>query len=253
MIPWLKKNQMLDRVVHGDVITILDQIPKESIDLCVTSPPYNIGMDYGGIDDEIPWDVYYDWCKEWLNSLFEVMKPDGRVAINHYFSMGNTKRGKTYPLMKINEMAIEMGYKHHAVTFWMDRTLSRRTAWGSWLSASSPYINSPLEGILLLYKDQWKKLKKGTSTIDKEEFMMGCGGLWEIPTERKIKDHPAPFPEALARMCINLLSYEGDVVLDPFVGSGTTCVVAKKSNRHYLGIDLNQDYVDLAENRLEEV
>lgn len=239
----------------GDLLDVLKyEIPPNSIDLVVTSPPYNIGMDYNVCNDEMPWWKYYYWCHEWLFALKKVMKPDGRLAINHYFSMGNAKTGKTYPLMKINEIAVNNNlFNHHAVTFWMDRTLSRRTAWGSWLSASSPYINSPLEGILLLYNEQWKKLNKGVSTIEKEEFMMGCGGLWEIPTERKIKEHPAPFPEALAKMCINLLSYEGDTVLDPFVGSGTTAVVSKKLGRNYIGIDIDPEYVEYAENRLKEV
>jgi len=219
-----------------------------SVDLVFTSPPYNIGISYDVYNDNQPWDEYYEWCKEWLKELFRVLKDDGRCCIVHYLSLGKANNRHS-PLMEINHIALDLGYKHHGLAIWWDITLTKLTAWGSWLSASAPYINSPFEGILIMYKDKWKKKSKGKTSISKEEFMEACSGIWKIPPERKRK-HPAPFPVALAERAIKLLSYEGDIVFDPFCGSGTTLVAAKKLNRSYIGMDISEKYCDMARKRL---
>lgn len=119
----------------------------------------------------------------------------------------------------------------------------------SWLSASAPYINTPYEGILISYKEQWKKTSKGTSTISKEDFMVGVGGIWNMGTVRgKTK---ACFPERLPEMCIRLLTYEGDLVYDPFSGSGTTPFVAKKLNRNFIGSEISEEYCKIANERIK--
>jgi site-specific DNA-methyltransferase (adenine-specific) len=173
----------------------------------------------------------------------------------HYFSIGSAEHGRSYPLMHLNEMAIKLKFKHHAVIFWEDTTISRRTAWGSWLKASAPYISSPYEGMLVLYKEHWKKQTAGTTEISKEEFMEGCLGVWRISPAKKEKRkvNPAPFPIALADRAVRLFSYEGDTVLDPFVGSGTAVVAAVKAGRRGVGIDLNPKYARAAGTWVEEV
>jgi site-specific DNA-methyltransferase (adenine-specific) len=239
---------MLDTIMCGDVVSKLRDIPDNSVDLIVTSPPYNIGIKYDVWPDAMTWPVYYDWCEEWLTEMRRVLKPDGRCCINMYLSLG-TSKFRTAPLMETNCRAMKVGFKHHSMALWYDITLTKLTAWGSWLSASAPYVSAPFEGILILYKDQWKKQNKGISTTTKEEFREFAAGVWKIPSGKRT-DHPAPFPEKLARLCINGLSYVGDTVLDPFVGTGTTAVVAKRSGRHYIGIDISPDYVGLANAKL---
>jgi site-specific DNA-methyltransferase (adenine-specific) len=231
-----------------DCIELLKSIESNMVDLVVTSPPYNCGIKYDTHTDNMEWDAYYEWCQEWLTEMFRVLKDDGRVCLVHYLSSGRSNN-RHAPLMKINTIAEHIGYKHHGVVIWWDTTLSRLTAWGSWLSASAPYVNSPFEGILLLYKNRWKKIRKGVTHISKEEFIEGCSGIWKIQPEKNRK-HPAPFPVQLAERCIKLFSWEGDLVLDPFIGSGTTAVACLKNNRHFIGCDISKQYVTEAITRI---
>ena len=239
---------MHNALVCGDVIEQLKLIPDNYVDLVVTSPPYNVGIQYDNYADNRTWDDYYTWCDAWLKELLRVMKPDGRCCINMYLSLG-TSKFRTAPLMTVNTRAVAAGFKHHSMALWYDVTLTKLTAWGSWLSASAPYVSSPFEGILILYKDSWKKLNKGVSTTTKEEFHQFACGVWKFAPNRR-GDHPAPFPEKLAARCINGLSYVGDTVLDPFLGTGTPAIAAKKASRVYIGIDCSQNYIDLASAKL---
>jgi site-specific DNA-methyltransferase (adenine-specific) len=233
-----------------DAIEGMKLLPENSIDFCITSPPYNIDIEYDIYDDKLQWPDYYAWCFDWITELYRVLKPDGRFLLNHYFSMGQSGWRET-PLMVLNQLALDVGFSHHAVIFWDDVTRSRLTAWGSWMSASSPYISSPFEGLLCLYKEQWKKNRKGVSTIEKEEFMTGVSGVWRIGQDRK-PEHPTSFPKKLVERAINLFTYEEDVVLDPFIGAGTTSLVAKELNRNYIGFDISENYIKIAKEKLND-
>jgi len=248
----LSLEDIIDRIICGDCIEVMRQIPSNSIDLVITSPPYNVGIKYDEYHDDIEWGQYFEWSRKWLYEIYRILKNDGRFCLNHYLSIGQSGNRHS-PLMDLNWMAKEIGFKHHGLAVWTDATLTKRTAWGSWLSASAPYINSPYEGILILYKNKWKKERKGKSTISKEEFIESCSGIWNIKPDNKREKHPATFPEELPRRCINLLSYEGDIVMDPFNGIGTTTVVAKKLKRHYIGIEISENYCKIARERLKNI
>lgn len=235
-----------DKIYCGDTLEILREIDSDTINLVVTSPPYNLGIDYDEYRDSVSWDEYYAWCRKWLAELLRVIKPDGRVAINHYLTVSGEVRSA--PLMRLNSIAEDIGFKHHGIAIWWETTISKNTAWGSWLSPSSPYISNPLEGIIFLYKESWKRFDSGVSNIPQREFVEGCSGIWKMAPEKK-RLHPAPFPVELPGRCIRLLSYEGDLVLDPFCGSGTTCLAAKMENRHYIGIDISPKYCEMARKR----
>lgn len=239
-----------NKILHGDCIEIMKSLPDSCIDLIVTSPPYNCGIKYENYNDNIGWKEYYEWVKLWIQEFYRIIKSDGRVCIVHYLSLGNSDE-RHAPLMNINKISEDSGFKHYGLAIWWDITLTKRTAWGSWLSASAPYINSPFEGILILYKEKWKKLNNGKTDISKEEFMESCSGIWKIPTERN-RFHPAPFPKELASRIIRLLSYEGDIVLDNFCGSGTTLLAAKESNRKFIGIEKSRKYIEMSERRLSQ-
>jgi len=221
------------------------------VNLIVTSPPYNLGIEYDSYEDVMGWTDYYAWCANWLTQLYGTLSLDGRMCLNHYLSFGNSEERQA-PLMEINSICTDVGFKHHGLAIWYDITLTKRTAWGSWLSASAPYINSPFEGILIFYKERWKRLYRGTTQITEKEFMEGCGGVWKIQPERN-SAHPAPYPVKLAERCILLLSFEGDIVLDPFVGSGTTLLAAKKWGRKAIGIEISKKYCDIAIDKLRQV
>ncbi len=249
----------------ADCVKLLKKFPDDTIDLVITSPPYNLGIKYdtkfnvGEMDGEeicdyMDWDDYYNWCSRWLKEIYRILKPDGRFCLNHYFSCGGGRRKiRVSPLMDLNWIATrEIGFKHHGVAFWLDRTLKKRTAWGSWLNPRSLYINSPLEGILILYKEKWEKEREGVTTITKEDFMMGCSGLWEMQPENR-KLNPAPFPEKLPELCVNLFSFKEDIVLDPFLGSGTTAVVCKKLERRWVGVEISENYCRIAKERIGQI
>ena len=241
-------NHLVHKIICGDCIEVMKEMESDSIDLVVTSPPYNIGIDYGVWKDNLGWDEYYEWCRKWLKRIYKILKEDGRFCLNHYLSLGQSNNRHS-PLMDLNWIAVkEIGFKHHGIAIWTDRTLTKRTAWGSWLSASSPYINSPYEGILMLYKHTWKK-RAGKSTIEKNEFMRLCSGIWDMQPQTK-QLTPSNFPLELPISCINLLSFEKDVVLDPFLGSGTTMVAAERLGRNSMGIEISKEYCEIAYKRL---
>lgn len=244
--------EYINQILCGDCLKILPKIPECSVDLIITSPPYNIDMKYDVYVDKIPWDKYYSWCENWLYECLRVLKPDGRMALNHYLSFGNKVDGRTAPLMKLNNIALDLGFKHHTVAVWTDATLSRRTAWGSWLSASAPYIQSPFEGILILYKKHWKKLKRGVSDITRDEFMQLTGGIWNMKPQTK-GITPANFCVDLPLKCMKLLSYTDSIVLDPFIGSGTTAEACLMTGRKYVGIELSPAYCDIARKRCDQI
>ena len=157
--------EYINQILCGDCIKILSKIPENSIDLIITSPPYNIGMKYDVYIDKIPWDQYYIWCEEWLYECLRVLKPDGRMALNHYLSFGNKKDGRTAPLMELNHIALNLGFKHHTVGVWTDATLSRRTAWGSWKSSSAPYIQCLLPDSDIITENGYKTINEITEGL----------------------------------------------------------------------------------------
>ena len=242
----------LNKVYNMDCVEGLKKLDDNSIDLIVTSPPYNVGIDYDTWKDNMSWDNYLNWCKEWLTECFRVLKEDGRICINHYIAFSSPFEDTCqFPLMDFRNIMTSIGFNVHKIAIWDDRTMNKHTAWGSWLSASAPNIMTPYEGILIAYKKQWNKINKGESTITKEKFIEGVSGLWHLGTTRSITK--CNFPESLPDMCINLLSYKGDVVLDPFMGSGTTGAVAIKNDREFIGFELSPNYCKIANERIDQV
>jgi len=239
----------LNKIYQGDCLKVMKQIPDKSVDLIVTSPPYNLGIDYGCYKDKIEINEYYNWCKCWLEELYRILKDNCRFALIHYLSCGKSEN-RFAPLMSLNCIAEKIGFKHHGLAIWYDITLTKLTAWGSWLSSSAPYINSPFEGIDILYKGNWKRDGE-TNELNKEEFMMACSGIWKIAPEKN-RNHPAPFPKDLAKLIIKLLSKKNDLVLDLFIGSGTTAIACMQTNRNFIGIELEPKYVDIANKRIAD-
>jgi site-specific DNA-methyltransferase (adenine-specific) len=168
--------------------------------------------------------------------------------------LDNNKAGQQSVGADITKIAKDIGWKYHSTIIWNEGNISRRTAWGSFMSASAPYVIAPVELILILYKDSWKKTQGSRiSDITKQEFMDWTNGLWTFPGQSKkgAGGHPAPFPIELPKRCIKLFSYVGDTVLDPFLGSGTTLMASFLYQRKGIGVDIDKDYCNLAIKRLE--
>ena len=235
-------------IIHDDFIRT-SLIADSSIDLIVTSPPYNVNIHYGAYDDEIDYDTYLQFTQDWLSRAFALMRQSGRLCLN--MPLDKNKNGQQSVCADITTIAKKIGWKYHSTIIWNEGNISRRTAWGSWRSASAPYVIAPVEVIAIFYKDQWKKTHKGISDIERDEFIQWTNGVWTFNGESKKRiGHPAPFPLELPKRCIKLFSYVNDVILDPFLGSGTTLVTAEQLKRRAIGVDVSEEYCRLAVKRL---
>lgn len=225
----------------------MDELPDNSIHLMLTSPPYNVSKEY---DNNLSLKEYLELLNTIWRETYRVLVPGGRACIN----IANLGRKPYIPLHSyIIEAMQKNGYLMRGEIIWNKASsASPSTAWGSWLSAANPVLRDIHEYILIFSKDTFSRKKKDKeNTIKKEEFLEWTKSIWTFSavSARQI-GHPAPFPEELPHRLIQLYSFKGDVVLDPFVGSGTTCLSAIKDKRNYVGYDIEPEYVKLAEKRI---
>jgi len=244
------KNDKL-KIINDDVITTTHGKEK-IIDLIVTSPPYNVDIKYNSSDDKLSYEHYLEFSEKWMTRCFEWLKDDGRFCLN--IPLDKNKGGQQSVGADLTTVAKNIGFKYHSTIVWNEGNISRRTAWGSWMKASAPYVIAPVELIVILYKKKWKKTSGSKeSDMAKEEFMEWTNGLWTFQGESKKRvGHPAPFPIELPKRCIKLFSFVGDLILDPFMGSGTTLIAAYLNNRKAVGFDVDKGYCELAYKRLLE-
>jgi site-specific DNA-methyltransferase (adenine-specific) len=237
------------KIINDDVLTT-KEIENNSIDLIVTSPPYNVNIKYNSHNDKLSYNKYLEFSRKWLKHCYNWLKEDGRFCLN--IPLDKNKGGQQSVGADLTIIAKEIGFKYHSTIVWNEGNISRRTAWGSWLSASAPYVIAPVELIVIVYKNTWKKTSGSRkSDITKDEFMEWTNGLWTFSGESKKKiGHPAPFPIELPKRCIKLFSFVGDSILDPFMGSGTTLLAAYRNNRKCIGVEIDKVYCELARKRL---
>ena len=236
--------------IINDNILSTRKISSEEIDLIITSPPYNLDIKYNSHNDTLSYKEYLNFSKKWISRCFRWLKDDGRFCLN--IPLDKNKGGQQSVGADLTALAKKAGFKYHSTIIWNEGNISRRTAWGSWLSASAPYVIAPVELIVIFYKKYWKKTSGSKkSDISKKEFMEWTNGLWTFSGESKKKvGHPAPFPIELPKRCIKLFSYIDDTILDPFMGSGTTLIAAYLNNRKVIGIEFDKTYCELAKKRL---
>ncbi len=239
------------QILKDDFVTT-SLIPNSTVDLIVTSPPYNLDIHYNTHKDNLSYEKYLEFTKKWLSKAYEVTKDTGRLCLN--IPLDKNKGGQQSVYSDILHISKEVGWKYHSTIIWNEGNISRRTAWGSWKSASAPYVIAPVEVIVVLYKNRWKRSEKGESTITNNEFIEWTNGLWTFSGESKKKiGHPTPFPIELPKRCIKLFSYKDDVVLDPFLGSGTTLISCMQEGRQGIGVEFDKDYCNIAKTRLRPV
>jgi len=248
-IPYFNFENIL---IYNDDILKISAIPKNSIDLIVTSPPYNVDIHYNSHKDNLSYEKYLEFTEKWLKKCFELTKQDGRFCLN--IPLDKNKGGQQSVYADITQIAKKVGWQYHSTIIWNEGNISKRTAWGSFMSASAPYVIAPVEVIVVLYKKYWKKISGSKiSDISKKDFMEWTNGLWNFSGESKKKvGHPAPFPVELPKRCIKLFSYVGDTILDPFLGSGTTLIASYLLNRKGIGVEIDKIYCDLAIKRFKK-
>lgn len=235
----------LDTIYNEDCLEGLKRIQNGVVDCCVTSPPYNVGLDYGGYNDKMEYPDYLSFIESVFGEMFRVLKDDGRMCVN----IGDGKNGSIPTHSDFIQIGKKIGFLVLSTIIWNKNTTSNRTAWGSFMSPSSPSFPRCFEYILLFGKT--KKLKhSGESTISKQDFIQWTNGIWTFTPETKDVGHPAPFPIELPKRLIELLTYKNDVIIDPFIGSGTTAIAAIRSGRHFIGFEIDKNYYDHATYRI---
>jgi DNA modification methylase len=226
------------------------ELPEACVHLMVTSPPYNVGKEY---DQDLSLEEYLAFLQRVWQETWRVLVPGGRMCIN----VANLGRKPYIPLHSfLIADLLRLGFLMRGEVIWNKAaSASPSTAWGSWKSAANPTLRDVHEYILVFCKGTFKRDNpaKRASTITRDEFLEYNKSVWNFAAEpaRKV-GHPAPFPVELPRRLMQLYSFEGEVVLDPFMGSGQTAIAALKSGRHYIGYEIDEKYVDLAKKRIQE-
>lgn len=265
--------EYLNRITVGNCIDVMSELPQNSIDLLVTSPPYNVGIEYDQHDDRMGMNEYWQFTEDWLKESFRVLKDDGRIAINIPYEVNVQDRGGRVLFMaEFWAIMKKVGFKFYGLVDLNENSphRSKTTAWGSWMSPSSPYIYNPKECVILAYKNLSKKRIKGTpqwipefvenedgklkatyTDSEKKEFMSLVYGQWDYFADTK-QMTKATFSMDIPTRAIKILTYKGDIVLDPFMGSGTSALAAEFLGRHWIGIELSESYSEVANRRVGE-
>ena len=226
----------------------MSEINDNSIALTITSPPYNVGKES---DQDLSELEYWDLMGNCFGEVYRVTQPGGRLIVN----VANLGRKPYIPLNKqFTDMLTNLGFLMRGEIIWQkSKSANANFAWGSWMSASNPVLRDIHEYCLVFSKESFKRQLKGESTISKEDFMDTTLSIWNIAPERAKKiGHPAPFPVELPKRFIELYSYKNEVILDPFIGSGTTAVAANLLDRKYIGYEINNDYIEIAMSRIQD-
>ena len=265
-----------NKIINGDCVKVMASLPESCVDLIVTSPPYNVGIDYDSHDDRQSMEDYWQFTKDWLSESYRILKDDGRIAVNIPYEVNVQDRGGRILFMsEFYQIMKNLGFKFFGLVDLNEQSphRSKTTAWGSWMSPSAPYIYNPKECVILGYKKnhikkvkgepQWKgelvDLEQEDGTIkqkmmyqeeDKKEFMSLVYGQWEYFADTK-QQTKATFSMDIPMKAIKILTYRNDIVLDPFTGSGTSLVAAEVSGRRWLGIELSENYTKVAKDRVQ--
>jgi site-specific DNA-methyltransferase (adenine-specific) len=265
-----------NKIINGNCIDVMSSMPEGSIDLIVTSPPYNCSIKYDVYNDALSMESYWNFTIEWLSAAYRVLKDDGRIAVNVPIEMNVQDRGGRLLFnAEFYAKMMEVGFKYFGMVDLTEDSPHRvrQTAWGSWMSPSSPYIYNPKECVILAYKKSKVKKDKGvpqwegvpteieqedgttkTKIVykdeDKKEFMNLVFGRWEYFADTKSLTK-ATFSMDIPDKAIKILTYKNDIVLDPFAGSGTSCVAAEILGRRWIGIELSENYTKIAQERIQ--
>jgi len=262
----------LNKITTGDCSEVMKGVPEGSVDLIVTSPPYGVNIAYDVHDDDMEISEYLEFTRKWMTEAYKVLKDDGRIALNIPYEINRqSKGGRIFFVSEVYQVMKEIGFKFFGIVDLEEDSphRSKTTAWGSWMSPSSPYIYNPKECVILAYKKHHiKKVKgetqwKGEPTVteegknkmvykdeDKKEFMELVFGQWKYLNDSRPMTK-ATFSMDIPTKAIKILSYKNDIVMDPFAGSGTSSVAAEILDRRWIGIELSENYAEIASKRIQ--
>ena len=264
------------KVINGDCIKVMSEMPESCVDLIVTSPPYGVGIAYDSFDDDLEFDQYKVFSANWLREAYRVLKDDGRIAINIPYEINRQdKGGRILMVSEVWQIMKNIGFKFYGIVDLEEDSphRSKTTAWGSWMSPSAPYIYNPKECVILAYKKTHIKKVKGEpewvgEVVDleqedgtikkktvyqeehKKEFMDLVYGQWDYFADTK-QMTKATFSLDIPMKAIKILTYRNDLVLDPFAGSGTSLCAAEIGGRRWIGIELSENYSKVAKDRVQ--
>lgn len=249
----------MNQIICDDVLKGLSELSESSVHLIVTSPPFNVGIDYKKHNDTMPHKDYLSWMYKVWEACYRVLVPGGRICINIDATMNLEENGepeRVHPLhVDFTNQLRDIGYIYRAEICWTKQNApGKDTAWGSYCLCSNPHIRRNSEYIIVASKDSLK-LDGDHMKCDltKEEFHEWTLSEWKMTPETKQKGHPVPYPRELVKRCVKLFSYVGNVVLDPFNGSGTTTTTAYELGREYIGIDNCEDYCRIARKSAKDI
>lgn len=243
--PQAPPEEILDTLLCKSSET-MEEIPDDCVALMVTSPPYNVGKDY---DDDLSLDEYLELLARVLAETIRVLEPGGRVAVN----VANLGRKPYLPLNHhVAGILQDLGLLLRGEIVWQKaQGAGGSCAWGSWRSAKNPTLRDVHEYVIVASKGAYRRSRIGRDTISKDEFLEATTSVWNIkPASARRVGHPAPFPVELPRRLIELYTFEGDLILDPFMGSGTSAVAAIEAGRHFVGYDSDPAYLEIARARV---
>lgn len=245
------------KLINNDCLIAMKELSNGSVHCVITSPPYNVDLGnnkykkdgYSTHNDNMPYDDYLDWMKEVFKECYRVLSHDGRICVN----IGDGKNGKIPTHSDFIQIMKSIGFMPMTTIIWNKNNTSNRCAWGSYLSAKAPSFPRPFEYILVFQKSNGLE-RIGESTITKDEWKEYSNGLWSFAPEMKQKKigHPAMFPIELPTRVIKMLSYKHDVILDPFMGVGTTAIACLNTDRKFIGIEIDDKYFDIARERIDK-
>ncbi|HUE60163.1 MAG TPA: site-specific DNA-methyltransferase [Acidimicrobiales bacterium] len=255
----------LDKLIVGDA-RHMDEVLDSSVALVVTSPPYFAGKEYeealGEAGVPATYLEYLDLLRDVFSQCVQKLEPGGRIAVN----VANLGR-RPYRSLSADVIGIlqdDLRLLLRGEIIWVkQRGSSGSCAWGSFQRPGNPVLRDLTERVILASKGRFDRAVPAKirarsqlpseSSMTRDDFMENTLDVWEIPAESATRvGHPAPFPIELPARLIELYTYRGDLVLDPFAGSGTTAVAAVRGGRHFAGYDLDESYIRLAETRVEE-
>ena len=266
----------INKVINGDCIEVMREMPESFVNLIVTSPPYGVNINYDVHDDDMEINQYLEFTRNWMSEAYKVLKDDGRIALNIPYEINRQEKGgRIFLVSEVYQVMKEIGFKFYGIVDLEEDSphRSKTTAWGSWMSPSSPYIYNPKECVILAYKKnhikkvkgepQWKgvptqieqedgtfKTKVVYQDEDKKEFMELVFGQWKYLNDSRPMTK-ATFSMDIPTKAIKILSYKNDIVMDPFNGSGTSCVAAEILDRRWIGIELSPNYTEVARERIQ--
>lgn len=268
--------EVLNQIITGNCVEVMSKLPESSIDLIVTSPPYSVNIKYDVYDDNTDINTYLDFSKKWMEEAYRILKDDGRICVNVPYEINLKERGgRIFIVSEIWNVMKSIGYNWFGLIDLEEDSphRSKTTAWGSWMSPSQPYLYNPKECLIIAYKNSPKKLDKGVpqwvgvptdiemedgttkkkivyQDDDKKDFMELVFGQWKYLNDSRPMTK-ATFSMDIPTKAIKILTYKNDIVLDPFCGSGTSCVAAEILDRQWLGIELSENYAKVARDRIQ--